>query len=57
MLGFILGVLHFVFIIWAVMSIVQSGESTGSKVLWTALVVIFPLVGLLIWFVAGPRKV
>ncbi len=55
-LGFVLGILHFVIIIWAVVSIFQSGESTVSKALWTALVVIFPLVGLLIWFVAGPRK-
>lgn len=56
MLGFVLGIVHFVIIIWAVVNIFQSGESTVSKALWTALVFFFPLLGLLIWFLAGPRK-
>ena len=56
MLGFILGIVHLVIIIWAVINIFQSRESTISKALWTALVVIFPLIGLIIWFLAGPRK-
>lgn len=55
MLGFILGIVHLVVVIWAVINIFQSSESTGSKALWTALVFFFPVIGLLIWFVAGPR--
>ncbi len=56
MIGSILGLLHLIVSIWAIMNVFQSGESTGSKVLWTALIIIFPVVGLLIWFFAGPRK-
>jgi hypothetical protein len=41
--------------IWAVVSTVQSGASTGGKVLWILLILIFPLVGFLIWLLAGPR--
>lgn len=41
--------------IWAIISIFSSGASTGSKVLWTLLVLVLPVVGFIIWFVAGPR--
>lgn len=41
--------------IWAIVNIVQSGASTGAKVLWIVLVVLLPLLGLIIWLIAGPR--
>jgi len=41
--------------IWALISIVGSGASTGKKVLWVLLVLILPLVGFLIWIFIGPR--
>jgi hypothetical protein len=56
MLGSILGLLHLIVSIWAIINVFQSSESTGSKVLWTALIFLFPLIGLIIWFFAGPRK-
>lgn len=49
--GFILLVLN----VWAFVSIIGSGASTGAKVLWCLLVLVLPLVGFIIWFVAGPR--
>ncbi|MGR3455787.1 PLDc N-terminal domain-containing protein [Pseudooceanicola sp.] len=42
--------------IWAIVSIIGSATSTGKKVLWVLLVLILPLVGFLIWLVAGPRS-
>lgn len=42
--------------IWAIVSIIGSGASTGSKVLWTLLVLILPLIGFIIWLIAGPRS-
>lgn len=41
--------------IWAVVSIVGSAASTGKKVLWILLIVVLPLIGFLIWLIAGPR--
>lgn len=41
--------------IWAIVSIIGSRSSTGAKVLWTLLVLILPLVGFIIWLLAGPR--
>ena len=42
--------------IWAIINIVGSGASTGRKVLWTLLVLILPLVGLILWLLFGPRQ-
>ena len=49
--GFILLILN----VWALVSIVTSGNTTGSKVLWCLLVIILPLIGFIVWLIAGPR--
>lgn len=41
--------------IWAIVKTVQSGASTGAKVLWILAVLIFPLVGFLAWLLFGPK--
>lgn len=41
--------------LWAIVSIIGSGVSTGQKVLWCLLVLILPILGFIIWFFAGPR--
>lgn len=51
--GFILLVLN----VWAIVSIIGSAEGTGSKVLWVLLVLLLPLIGFIIWLIAGPRPV
>jgi len=50
--GFILLVLN----VWAIISIVGSSASTGAKVLWTLLILLLPLLGFIIWLIAGPRS-
>ncbi|WP_020161104.1 MULTISPECIES: PLDc N-terminal domain-containing protein [Methylobacter] len=50
-LGFIILVLD----IWAIIKVVQSGASTGMKVLWVVLILMLPVVGLIIWWFAGPK--
>ena len=41
--------------IWAIINIIQSGASNGTKVLWILLVVILPVAGLILWLLLGPR--
>jgi succinate dehydrogenase/fumarate reductase cytochrome b subunit len=41
--------------IWAIINVVKSGGSTGSKLLWILLILVLPVVGLIIWAIAGPR--
>lgn len=51
-----LGLLLLIADIWAIVNIVQSGASTGAKVLWIVLILILPLLGLIIWLFFGPRS-
>lgn len=43
--------------LWAIVSVFRSDKSDGVKVLWSLLLVVFPVVGLAIWGVAGPRGI
>jgi hypothetical protein len=43
-------------VVYALVQIFGSNADTGSKILWTLLVGLFPLFGLIIWFIAGPKK-
>ena len=53
---FILGIIHVVLVIWALINILGSSASTLEKILWFLGVLIFPLIGFIVWFFAGPRK-
>jgi ABC-type histidine transport system ATPase subunit len=50
------GLILLVLNVWAFVSIIGSTNSTGSKVLWCLLVLILPLLGFIIWLLAGPRS-
>jgi hypothetical protein len=54
--GGILGVLVLLADVWAILNIFQSTSSTGSKALWIVLVLVLPLLGVIIWYFAGPRE-
>lgn len=41
--------------IWAGVSIVQSHRPTSVKLIWLAVVLFLPVLGLLIWMIAGPK--
>lgn len=51
------GVIILALDLWALISIFGSGASTGTKVLWSLLVILLPILGFIIWFFAGPRSV
>ena len=41
--------------IWAILNVIKSGAEVGIKVLWILLIVLLPVLGLIIWAIAGPR--
>ena len=41
--------------IWAIINIFQSSASNGKKLIWTLVVLLLPLLGLILWFFLGPR--
>ena len=55
MLSGLFGALVLVADVWAILNVVQSSESTGSKALWIVLVLVLPVVGFAIWYFAGPK--
>lgn len=42
--------------IWGIINVLRSGASTGAKALWVLLIIFLPLVGLILWFLTGPRS-
>ncbi len=53
--GGLLGLLILIADVWAIVKTVQSGASTGAKVFWIVLILLLPILGLVIWLLAGPR--
>ncbi len=52
----IFGFLVLVADVWAIVNIMGSGRRTGDKVLWVIVILLLPVVGWIIWLVAGPRS-
>jgi hypothetical protein len=53
--GGLWGLLVLIADVWAIVNIMQSSDDTAKKVLWTVLVIVLPLLGFIIWLVAGPK--
>lgn len=43
--------------VWAIASVWRTTKSSGTKIGWTVLIFIFPVIGVAIWGIAGPRGV
>lgn len=54
--GGLFGLLVLAADIWAILNIIQSASTTGSKALWILLVLVLPVLGVIIWYFAGPRE-
>lgn len=52
----IVGLLILIADIWAILNIAQSRESTGTKLIWIVVILLLPVIGLIIWWLAGPRQ-
>jgi hypothetical protein len=50
----VLGLLHFLVWVYAVVQILGSRAETGDKILWILVVLILPLLGLVLWLFLGP---
>ncbi|UWQ81001.1 PLDc N-terminal domain-containing protein [Leisingera sp. S132] len=42
--------------IYAIIKIVSSSASTAAKILWVLLILLLPVVGFIIWLIAGPKS-
>jgi len=51
----IIGLIILIANIYAVIKILQSAASTGAKILWILGILIFPVIGFIVWLLAGPK--
>lgn len=49
------GLLVLVADIYAVVQTLQSGATDGTKILWVLLIFFMPVLGVIVWLLAGPR--
>ena len=54
--GGFFGLILLVLDIYAIVKTLDSGATTGSKVLWVVLILVLPLLGFLLWLLMGPRR-
>lgn len=41
--------------LWAIVSVFRSDKTVGVKAAWIIGLIIFPMLGLIVWCIAGPR--
>ncbi len=51
-----LGLVLLVLDVYAIVKVLGSKASTGVKVGWTVAILLLPVLGLILWFLFGPKK-
>jgi hypothetical protein len=49
------GILVLIANVYAIVKTLGSNATTGQKVFWIILILLLPILGVIIWFFAGPR--
>ena len=52
----LLSIIIFIADAYAILRIIGSSETWGKKLLWMLGVILFPVVGFIIWYFAGPGR-
>lgn len=56
MLEGILGLLWVLLVVWAIVKTLQSTAPSTTKLLWTIVLILLPVAGLLLWVFLGPGR-
>ncbi|MCX4187997.1 PLDc N-terminal domain-containing protein [Methylophaga sp. OBS4] len=51
----LLGLIWLIIVIWAIIKVANSPAGAGVKALWIVILLVFPVIGLIIWFFLGPK--
>ena len=51
----LIGLVVLVLDVIAILGIVQSGLSTGMKIVWVIIVLALPVIGMILWFLIGAK--
>ena len=52
----ILGLLWLAFTIWGFFNVWTSGAETGSKLIWSVVMLVFNVLGVIAWYFFGPKS-
>ena len=55
--GWVVGIILVLVDLWALASIWQTTKPGGIKLLWTVGIMLFPILGLVVWGIFGPRGI
>ncbi|WP_346796278.1 PLDc N-terminal domain-containing protein [Halomonas sp. Bachu 37] len=53
--GGLLGLIWLVIVVWAIIKVAKSSAGGVAKLLWILALLLFPLIGLIVWFLLGPK--
>ncbi|QFU03046.1 hypothetical protein FIU83_15470 [Halomonas sp. THAF5a] len=53
--GGLLGLIWLVIVIWAIVKVAKSAAGGLAKLLWILALLFFPLAGLIVWLLFGPK--
>lgn len=56
-IGGLVGLLVLIANVWAILNIMTSAASLVTKVIWIVVILALPVLGLIVWLMAGPRAV
>ncbi len=51
----LLGLIILIADLYAIYQVLTSSASTAAKIVWTLVILLLPVVGLIVWLLAGPR--
>jgi hypothetical protein len=54
-MGGILGIVILVLDVLAILNLFKSAKPTGEKILWTVLILILPVIGLILYYLLGRK--
>ena len=54
--GGVFGLLVLILDVWAIIKTFESGASTTAKVVWIVVILLLPLLGVIAWYIAGPKR-
>ena len=53
--GGLLGLIWLIIVIWAIAKVAKSDAGGFAKLIWILVLLFFPLIGLIAWFLFGPK--
>ncbi len=54
-IGGLIGLIILIADVWAIVNVIGSPASTGSKVIWVVIILLLRAIGLIAWLLMGPR--